>query len=345
MAVGYGRSRGVVIFPMTKNAQKFVLDGIRRQPKDVQPKLEKRDVGEVIITRFAQTEPLVELKADLNGYDVFFFFSYEGRIDERVMELGLAIQIAKKRGADRITVFFPYMPYSRGDKRDQHHVSATLKHFIDSCLNLYGVCVITGDLHNPTTIDFVEGPSHMLSLRRVMSEEVRKNEVVVTVAVAPDSGAVKRTRKWAESLSLGDGLCLERVVVDKMRRGNDDTAMAEMCFGADVRGKNVIIIDDEAMTLGTLLSAVRVLKEAGALEIRVVVYHGILAGPAIERLANSGISEMIVSNTVPISRSKIKNAKGKLHIVPVGWFFVEAARRWHACESLSSMIDYAYDSE
>lgn len=344
MAVGYGRSHGVTIFPMTRNARKFVLSGIRQQPKDAMPKFELEDVGEVIVTRFAQTEPLVKLEGKLNGYDVFFFFSYEGRIDERVIELGLAIQTAKKRGADRITVFFPYMPYSRGDKRDQHHVSATLKHFIDSCLNLYGVTVITGDLHNPATIDFVEGPSHMLSLRNVMSDEIRKNEVAVTVAVAPDSGSVKRTRKWADALYLEDDVCLERVVVDKMRTGNDDTAMAEMCFGADVKGKNVLIIDDEAMTLGTLMSAVKVLKAAGALEIRVVVYHGILVGPAIKRLAESQISEMIVSNTVPIPRSKINGANGKLRVVHVEGFFIEAARRWYACESLSSMIDYAYES-
>ncbi|MCL1839857.1 ribose-phosphate diphosphokinase [Candidatus Saccharibacteria bacterium] len=323
-------------------ARKFVLDGIKQQPDDVTPKFSKEDVGEVIITRFAQTEPLVILEGDLNGRDVIFFFSYEGRIDERATELRLAMDIAKKRGADRITVVAMYTPYSRGDKRDQHHSSAALKVFIDSCINMYGACYITCDLHNVATIEFVDGPAYMLTLRKVMMSEVKRSGEV-TVSIAADAGGVKRMRKWAETLYIDENRYLAKGVVDKMRAGNDDSAMSDAVYGTDVAGQDVLIVDDEAMTLGTLVSAAKVLKEAGARTVRAMAYHGILVGKAIDKLVESPITELVVTNTVPVPRSKIRRAGGKLRVVDVSGFAVEAARKWYGCESLSTMIDYAYD--
>jgi ribose-phosphate pyrophosphokinase len=328
---------------MMPTARGLILGGIaqQRQRRRTDARLLEEDVGNVIVKRFEQTEPLVLLEGDLNGHDVIFVFSYEGSIDERVAELRMALDIAKKRGADRLTVIAPYTPYSRGDKRDQHHSSAALKVFMDSCINLYGACYITCDLHNPATIEFVSGPAYMLSLRNVMMAEAKKKGEV-TVVVAADAGGTKRMRKWSETLYLDDGRHLAKVVIDKMRAGNDSFAMAEDCYGSDVRDQNVLIVDDEAMTLGTLVSAAKVLKAAGANEIRAMAYHGVLVGPAIERLAESSISELVVANTVPVPEDKIEKSNGKLRVVDVSGFLIEAVRRWHGGESLSTMIDYAY---
>jgi len=349
MAAGHGFSRGVTLFPMTQTAHKFVMTGIDQQPKNVIPRFTGKNVGKVIVERFPQTEPQVTLEGNLNGHDVIFFFSYEGSIDERTNELRIALDNAQQGGADRITVIAPYTPYSRGDKRDQYHSSAAMRVFIRSCINLYNACYITCDLHNASTIELVDGPHRMLSLRKVMMAEA-KRDMVVRVVATPDAGGTKRMRKWSETLYAkdeddGKEHYLAKVVVDKMRAGNDSNAMADECYGADVDGLDVLIVDDEAMTLGTLVSAAKVLKAAGARSIRALAYHGILVGPAIERLAKSAVDELVVTNTVPVPDYKIEQANGKLRVVDVSGCLVEQARKWHNYESLSTMIDYAYDNK
>lgn len=340
MAVGYGCSRGVTILPMTDIAREFVLSGISQQPSDISPRLTKENVGKVIVTQFAQSEIQVEIEGDLNQRDVIIFFSNEPPINERIAELRLVMQIAKRSSADRITVIAPQGPYTRGEKQDQHHVSVAFKDFADS-LNFYGACFITCDMHDPVAIEFFNTPHHMISLRQIAIEVARKIPGI-TVAVSADAGGVKRVRKYAKVLELADGRYIDKVVIDKQRTGNDDNAMAERCYGADVKGKDVIIIDDEAMTLGTLISATKVLKDAGAKSVYAFAYHGVLAGPAIERLAASEIDQLIVTNTVPVSDEKLTGAKGKLHVIDVSAFVVEAARRWYAGDSLKTMKEYAY---
>lgn len=339
MAVGFGKSRGVTILPMTETARKFVFNGIAQQRDTVSPRFTDDDVGKVIVTRFAQSEIQVVVDAELNGRDVIIFFSYEQPINERIAELRLTMQIAQRSGADRITVVTGYTPYSRGEKQDQYHGSVAFKDFADS-LNYYKSCFITCDMHDPVALGFFNEPARMLSLRNILMAEARKNSDI-TVAIATDAGGVKRVRKWSETLFVDDGRFLSKVVVDKQRTGNDDRAMAEQCFGADVKDQNVLIIDDEAMTLGTMISATKVLKEAGANEIRAIAYHGVLAGPAIHRLVKSPITELVVTNTVPVPQQKIDTAGNKLRVIPIEGFLIEAARRWYAGESLKNMIEYA----
>lgn len=340
MAVGYGKSRGATILPMTKIAREFVLGGIKKQQKDTFPRFTEEDVGEVIVTEFAQSEIQVVVKAPLNQRDVFIFISNEPPINERLAELRLTMQICRRSSADRITVVAPKSPYTRGEKQDQHHGSVAFRDFADS-LNFYHACFLTCDMHDPVAIEFFNEPHHWISLRNVMLAEARKIPST-SVIVSTDSGGVKRIRKFAKALELSDGRTLDKVVIDKQRTGNDDNAMAEQCYGADVAGKDVLLLDDEAMTLGTLISATKVLKDAGARNIRAFTYHGDLAGPAIERLAASDITELIVTNTVPVPQSKIDSAKGKLRVVPIEHIVIEAARRWYAGESLETMKEYAY---
>ena len=340
MAVGFGKSRGVTILPMTETVRKFVLSGIRQQHADISPRFTEEDVGRVIVTQFAQSEIQVVIDAPLNQRDVFIFFSNEPPINERIAELRLVMQIAKRSSADRITVVAPQGPYTRGEKQDQYHGSVAFRDFADS-LNFYNACFITCDMHDPVAIEFFNEPHHMISLRHVALAEARKIPGI-TVAVSADAGGVKRVRKFAKALELNDGRYLDKVVIDKQRTGNDDNAMAEQCYGADVYDRDVIIIDDEAMTLGTLISATKVLKNAGARKIYAFAYHGVLAGPAIERLAKSDITELIVTNTVPVSQTKINDARGKLRVVPIEEDVIEAARRWYAGESLNTMKEYAY---
>jgi len=339
MTAGHGRSRGVTILPMTEIVRNFVLNGIGQQGKDVTPRFSEKDVGRAVVTQFANTEIQVVCEAELNGRDVIIFLSYEPPISERLWELELTMQAVKLAGADRITVVACYAPYSRGDKKDQRHGSIGFKAFV-SKLNLYEAGLIAYDLHAPATLGFFDYPSRMLSLRDVLMEEARRNSDY-DVVVATDVGGVKRTRKWADN-ALCPGHNLGTGVVDKRRTGNDDTAMADRYFGDSVCGKKVLMIDDEAATLGTMISAARVLEGEGACEIRAAAYHGVLSGPAIERLVDSPIVELVVTNTIPVSLDKIEQANGKLRVVDISSFAIEAARRWYAGKSLSSMIEYAY---
>ena len=337
MAVGFGKSRGVTVLPMTKMAREFVLSGIRQQKK-VKPRLAEDDVAQLIVTPFAQTEIQTTVPdAGLNGYDVIIFFSYEPPINERIMELRHAMQIAKRSSADRITVVMTYMPYSRGDKQDQYHGSIALKDLAKD-LDRYGAHLIVCDLHNPTTLGFFES-ARMLSLREVLMAKA-KEDYEIEVVVAPDAGGVKRARKWSEDLYIDREL--GRGVLDKKRKGNDDTAMSERYFGDSVRGKNVLLVDDEIATGSSMVSGAVVLERAGAREIRAAAYHGILAGPAIERLLKSPITKLTVTNTVPVSMTKVKQASGKLRVASIESFLIEAARKWYAGESLKPMIEYAY---
>jgi ribose-phosphate pyrophosphokinase len=161
------------------------------------------------------------------------------------------------------------------------------------------------------------------------------------VVIATDMGGVKRAQKWADKLY--GGCHLEVGVVGKQRTGNDDAAMAEGYYGPDVTGKTVLLVDDEAMTLGTMVSAAKVLKKLGAREIWALAYHGVLAGPAITRLVESPIAGLIVSNSVPVPAVKIERAGGKLYVVPIEEFIIKAMWKWHMGESLGGMIEYAYE--
>ncbi|MCL2002230.1 ribose-phosphate diphosphokinase [Candidatus Saccharibacteria bacterium] len=324
---------------MTNSMREFVLKGVREQAHNTTLRFTEEDVGRVVVSRFAQSEILVNIEDELNGRDVIIFFSYEPPINERITELRFAMQVAKRAGADRITVIAGYAPYSRGEKQDQYHSSIAFKDFADS-LNLYNACFITCEIHSPIAMGFFDEPSRELSLRDILMAEVRMGSEVAVV-VSTDVGGVKDVRKWSEALYIDKNRYLAKAVVDKMRTGNDDSSMAEQCFGADVNGKNVLVVDDEAMTLGTLVSAAKVLQKAGAKSIRAAAYHGVLVGSAIQRLLDSPIQELIVTNTVYVPQDKLDQAKGKLRAIPIERFLVEAARRWHVGESLRSMIEYA----
>jgi len=341
MAAGYGYSRGVTLVPMTQTMRDFMLRGIRQQGEGVFPRLKEEDVAEVVsIPQFANTENLAVVNGDLNGRDVIIGYSYEPPIIPSIWDLELTMQAVNLAGADRITVLACYAPLSRGDKKDQHHGSISFKAFADK-LNFYRAGLLTFDLHSPVTLGFFDYPSRMLSLRNVMMGKIRELGVDFDVLVSTDVGWAKTVWKWADGLLYPDRY-LGEGIVNKRRKGNDDCAEATRYFGDPVRYMRVLLPDDEVETFGSMFEAGGIMKRKGARSTWAVAYHGVLAGPAIDRLRESSIEKLIVTNTVPIPDWKIEQAAGKMDVVDISGFAMEAVRKWYAGESLKSVIEYAY---
>jgi len=289
---------------------------------------------------FANTENAAVVKGDLNGRDVIIGYSYEPPIIPSAWDLELTMQAVNLAGADRIRVLAPYTPFSRGDKKDQHHGSISFKAFAEK-LNSYKAGLLTFDLHSPVTLGFLDYPSRMLSLRNVMMGKIRELDVSFDVLVATDVGWAKTVWKWADGLLYPDR-CLGVGIVNKRRRGNDDRAWATRYMGDSVLDMRVLVPDDEVETFGSMFDTSVLMEKEGACETWAKAHHGVLAGPAIERLVESRFKKLIVTNTVPIPDWKLEQAAGKIDVVDISGFAMEAVRKWHAGESLKSVIEYAY---
>lgn len=279
--------------------------------------------------KFKNDNTFVKILETVRDDDVFVFQTTLPPVDERIMELLITVDALKRASAKRITVVLPYYPYSRSDKKDQPRIPITAKLVADILVAAGVDRVLTCDLHNPAIQGFLNIPSDQLKAKYLLInyfKDIPKEKMVV---VATDAGSSKKAYKYAQELNTSMAL------LDKRRDGNDDRAIASHFIG-DVKDKICVIFDDEIDTAGSMMEAVKALKEHNAKEIYAACTHGVLSGPAIERIKNSDLKELIITNTIPLTKEKMCD---KIKVVSIAPLFAQAVMRIHLGQGIGELFD------
>lgn len=288
------------------------------------------EAGKINSFKFANDNSFVQIKETVRGKDVYIVQTTEPPVNERIMELLITIETAKRAGAKRVTAVLPYFMYSRSDKKDQSRVPVTAK-LMAKLLESAGVDkVLTCDLHNPAIQAYFDIVCDIVTGKYLLQNYFKEKNIEDMVVVATDAGSSKKAYKYSKFFECPLAL------IDKRRESNNDNAVATNIIG-DVKGKTAIIFDDEVSTAGTLVEAANILKEHGAKEIYAGATHGILVGPAIERIKNSAIKELVVTSTVPVEKEKQIEKIKIVHIEPL---FAEAIKRLNEEKPLGDLFEY-----
>lgn len=270
--------------------------------------IEKFNPGEIIIgdiktNTFSDGEVSAYLKTSVRGKRVYLLSTPND--SDKIIQLGLSIDAAKRAGATEIIPIIPYFPYSRSDKKDQTRGPIGAKFIADIIEKAGSTSVITIDLHADQIQGFFNIPLIHLEGKYIFDTYV--SELVKTlnniVLCAPDAGAVKRVKQFRDRIEDLTNIKLPIVMIDKTRKVANQ--IDEMILIGDVKDSNVIIIDDMCDTAGTLCKAAEHIKISGAKSIYSIVTHGVLSGPAYVRIENSIIDEFITSDTLEVKENKV----------------------------------------
>jgi ribose-phosphate pyrophosphokinase len=279
-------------------------------------------LGNVIVTDFSDGEFQPSFEETVRGQDVFIVQSTMPPT-ENLFELLLMIDAAKRASARKIIAVIPYFGFARQDRKDKPRVAIGAK-LVANMLTAAGVSrVITMDLHADQIQGFFEVPVDHLYASTLFFDEMDKLNNGNLVVAAPDAGGAKRANSYAKKLNTGLALC------HKQRRVANE--VAEMTVIGEVKGKDVILVDDMCDTAGTLTKAADLFLEQGALSVRAFCTHAVLSGPAYERIAASGLTELVVTDTIPL-----KQASDKIRVVSTSNLFSDVIRKLVANESISS---------
>jgi len=293
-------------------------------------------LGKSMSRHFSNDNIEVQFQESLREADVFIVQSLAGNgtfnVSDSVMELLLMIDAARGASAARITAVIPYFSYARSDKKDSPRISIAARLVADLLETAGADRVLTMTLHSPQVHGFFRIPTDHLSAEPVIANHfiTHLSNLEDAVVLAPDAGDIKRASSLAERLGAGIAF------IDK-RRVSDTKVEARGLIG-DVKGKVVMIVDDEISTAGSLIEAVGVIKEAGAKEIHVACSHGVYVGPAVKRIAGLDIVECVSTNSCYVSPEKMA-ACDKLKVLSVAPLFAEAISRIHTGESIAEMFN------
>ena len=279
------------------------------------------------VGRFPDGEIDLKVNEDIRGGDVFVVQSTCPPVNDSIMELMLMVDCLRRASADRITAVIPYFGYARKDRKDEGRVPISAK-VIANMLSHAGVSrVLTIDLHAQQIQGFFDIPVDHLWARSVLEEgAISSFSTEKMVVCSPDVGGVKLARAWARSLEV------PLAIVDK-RRTSGDTVVTENVIG-EVEGMDVLLTDDMISTAGTITEAARILKAKGAQKVYVAATHAVFCGQAIERLNNSPVEAIFVSNTIPI----LGEQPERLNVVSVAPLLARAISRIHREESVSALF-------
>jgi len=244
------------------------------------------------------------------------------------MELLFWIDAFKRAGAAEVTVLIPYFSYAKGDKKDEPRVSIRARVCADAIEVAGADRVVTMDLHAPQIQGFFHRPVDNLYALPLLCERIKALNLDDLVIVSPDVGFAKQARRFASSLGVSIA------IADKERLAHDEKASILHIIG-EVKDKNVVIVDDFTISGGTLVDASIKLLERGARDVHAVVTHGVLAKGSIERIDNSPLKSLIMTDTVENQPVKFSE---KIEVVSVASLFGEAIRRIHDRESISEMF-------
>ena len=286
-------------------------------------------VGKSEVVKFSNDNVMVKILENVRECDVFYVQTASTPVNEHIIETLIAIDALKSASAARVTAVLPYFPYARSDKKDRPRISIAARLMADLLQTAGADRVLCMDLHSPQIQGFFHVPVDQLEAAPLIAEYIRGYDLNNTVMVAGDAGHAK------ELAGLNKRLGLPMAVVDKRRYADDDRAVATSLIG-QVEGMHAIIADDEIATGGTVVEAARFLLEKGALSVSVVATHGVLSGPAIERINDGPFRNVVVTDTMPVTEKKERC--DKLKVLSVAPLFAKAIRRIHDGDSVSDLF-------
>ena len=284
--------------------------------------------GKVSAFNFSDGETFVQIEENVRGSDVFVVQPTCNPVNDNLMELLILLDSLKRSSASRVTAVVPYYGYARQDKKDKPRVPITAKLVADLISRAGADRVLTMDLHADQIQGFFDVPVDHLFAAPVILDAVREMHIPNLVVVSPDAGGVERARAIAKRLGA------ELAIIDK-RRTAPNTAEVMHLIG-DVEGCNALVVDDIIDTAGTLTKTVEALKAKGAQRVLAAGVHGILSGPALQRLADSPLEAVLITNTTPVDAKLARLPK--LHPLSVAPLLGEAIRRIHENSSVSSLF-------
>jgi len=285
-------------------------------------------LGQARLRRFPDSEVSFQIDENIRGTDVFIVQPTSNPVDQHLMELLVMVDAFRRSSAARITVVVPYYGYARQDRKDKPRVPISAK-LVANLISAAGANrVLTMDLHKAQIQGFFDIPvDHLFSAPVIVDYCSRLNYPNLTI-VSPDAGGAERARAYAKRLDA------ELAVVDK-RRTEDGTAEVMNVIG-DVDGRICILQDDIIDTAGTIQKASTALKDAGAERVLACAVHGVLSGPAIDRIEKSPLDQLIVTNTIPLS-SEAQQCR-KIVVLSVARLLGQAIRNIHEETSVSSLF-------
>ena len=284
-------------------------------------------LGLAEVSQFSDGEIFVQISENVRGADVFVIQPTCPPVDHHLMELLIMIDALRRASAARITAVIPYYGYSRQDRKVQPRVPISSKLVADLIAVSGANRVLTMDLHAGQIQGFFNIPVDHLFATPVLLQYFQEMDWDNGVVVAPDAGGVERARAFAKR--LGTSLAF----IDKRREGPNDVKV--MHIVGDVKDRNVIIVDDMVDTAGTIVQAVTALHKQGAQRIYASCTHPVLSGAAIERIEESALEEVVVTNTIPLDE---RRSSKKLTVLSVASLLGEAIDRIHRETSVSSLF-------
>ncbi|WP_404980626.1 ribose-phosphate diphosphokinase [Carboxydichorda subterranea] len=285
--------------------------------------------GRADIFKFSNDNTFVRILENVREADVFVVQTSVPPVDEALVELLIMLDALRRASAGRITAVLPYYPYVRSDKKDQPRVPITARLVADLLVTAGADRVVTIDLTADQIQGFFTIPVDHLTAQPVLARYFRSKHLTDAVVVAPDPGAVKRAQRFAERLGVPVAF------VDKRRLPATSGVRATAVVG-DVRGRPVILFDEEVDQGTTLLEATELVLERGAAEVYAACTHAVLSGLAAERVSKAPIRELVVTDTVPVPPSKRWNALTVLSVAPL---LAETIRRISTGESVSALFE------
>jgi ribose-phosphate pyrophosphokinase len=284
--------------------------------------------GRISAFNFSDGETFCQIEENVRGSDVFIVQPTSRPVNENLMELLILLDSFKRSSASRVTAVLPYYGYARQDKKDRPRVPITAKLVADLISKAGADRVLTMDLHADQIQGFFDVPVDHLFAAPVLLDAIREMNVPDLVIVSPDAGGVERARAIAKRLEVG------LAILDK-RRTAPNVAEVMHVIG-DVDGCNTLIVDDIIDTAGTLTKAVDALKKKGARRVLAAGVHGVLSGPALQRINDSPLEQVLITNTTPLDEKLSRSQKLKaLSVAPL---LGEAILRIHEDSSVSSLF-------
>ena len=294
-------------------------------------KILKIDIAPADVGYFSDGELNVQIQENVRGHDTFIIQSTCSPTNKNVMEIMLIADALKRSSASKITAIVPYFGYARQDRRVRSaRVPISAKVVADMFASVGIDRVLTIDLHSETIQGFFDMPADNVYATKFMVDDIKdNNERDEVVVVSPDVGGVVRARALAKLLDDTD-----LAIIDKRRAAANQSEVMNII--GDIQGKVCIVPDDIIDTAGTLCNAAYALKENGAKAVKAYITHPVLSGPAIERLENSSIDELVVTNSIPLTPDAKKCSK--IRVISLANIIAECIKRLSNEESLSEMF-------
>lgn len=287
------------------------------------------ELGQASLYSFSDGENYAQIDENVRGADVFIVQPTSVPVNDNLMELLIMLDAFRRSSASRITAVMPYYGYARQDRKDKPRVPITAKLVADLITAAGADRVLTMDLHAPQIQGFFNIPVDHLFAAPVLIRHLKTLEMEDLTIVSPDAGGVERARAYAKRLSAS------LAIVDKRRVEKNQTQVMNII--GEVEGRNVVIVDDIIDTAGTLIHTVEALTKEGAKSVSASCTHAVLSGPAVDRINESTLQQVIATNTMPTADKEAECSR--LTTLSIAGLLAEAIKRIHNEDSVSSLFE------